>query len=109
MSGSAIARDFGFVVENPFPNRSPDAAYIEEILRKHGPWMLMHFASDLLPGHFSPGATHAIVITGIDTSTDQVWFNNPWGTVDEVTTVNSILLAMENLFSRGINSVAYMP
>jgi hypothetical protein len=100
---------FGFVSENPFPDRSPDAAYIADLLRSHGPWMLTHLASDLLPGHFSPNDTHAVVITGIDTSTGQVWYNNPWGNVNEVTTVNKILLAMENLLSRGIHAVAYIP
>jgi hypothetical protein len=100
---------FGFVSENPFPNRSPDAAYIADLLRSHGPWMLTHLASDLLPGNFSPNDTHAVVITGIDTSTGQVWYNNPWGRVDEVTTVNQILLAMQNLLSRGIHAVAYIP
>ena len=100
---------FGFVSENPFPRGSPDAAYIEDVLRKHGPWMLIHLASDLHPGVGGPGATHAVVITGIDTRTNQVWYNNPWGRVDEVTTVNSILLAMEHLAAQGIKAVAYIP
>ena len=104
-----LLSSFGFVSENPFSNRSPDASYIGDLLRKHGPWMLTHLASDLLPGNFGPNDTHAIVITGIDTSTGQVWYNNPWGNVDEVTTVNKILLAMENLLSRGIEAVAYIP
>ncbi len=99
---------FGFVSENPFPNRSPDAAYIEDVLRKHGPWMLTHYTSDLHRG-IAPGTTHAVVITGIDTRTNQVWYNNPWGRVDEVTTVNTILLAMENLLSQGIHAVTYIP
>lgn len=98
----------GFVSEDPFPNRSPDAAYIEDVLRNHGPWMLIHVTSDLHSG-IAPGTTHAVVITGIDTRTNQVWYNNPWGRVNEVTTVNSILLAMENLSRRGIRAVAYLP
>lgn len=101
--------EFGFVSVNPFSDISPDAAYITNVLRKHGPWMLTHLASDLLPGNFSPTSTHAVVITGIDPGANQVWYNNPWGRVDDVTTVDKILFAMENLFSRGINAVAYIP
>jgi hypothetical protein len=101
--------NFGFAIENPFPSSSPNSTYIEGLLQKHGPWMLTHLVSDLLPGNFQPDAMHAVVITGIDTKTNQVWYNNPWGTVDEVTTIDRILLAMENLFKRGIYSVAYIP
>lgn len=99
----------GFVSEDPFPDRSPDAAYIENLLRAHGPWMLTHLATDILPGIFSPTSTHAVVITGIDIGTGRVWFNNPWGVRDQITTVNAILAAMEHLFSRGIRAVAYIP
>lgn len=100
---------FGFVSENPFPNSSPDAAYIADLLRKHGPWMLTHVTSDLVPGRFKPDSTHAVVITGIDVSTNQVWYNNPWGMADEVTTVDRILLAMESLLGEGVRAVAYIP
>jgi hypothetical protein len=104
-----LLSSFGFVTENPFPISSPDASYIEDLLRKHGPWMLYHFASDLLPGNFGPNQTHAVVVTGIDRSTNQVWYNNPWGKVDEVATVDKILLAMEHSSSSGMRPVAYMP
>jgi hypothetical protein len=97
----------GFVSENPL--QSPDAAYIETLLRVHGPWMLTHFATDILPGVFAPNSTHAIVITGIDVGAGRVWYNNPWGRRDQVTTVNTILLSMEHLFHRGILSVSYVP
>jgi hypothetical protein len=105
----ARLRRFGFVNENPFRDRSPDAAYIARMLHQHGPFMLTHFATDLLPGAFAPNTTHAIVITGIDMDTGRVWYNNPWGNADVETTVDSILRSMENLLSRGIDAVAYMP
>ena len=88
---------------------SPDATYIKDLLQIHGPWMLTHFVSDLLAGHFSPNSTHAIVITGIDTSTNQVWFNNPWGQAGQVTTVDRILRSMEKCFDNGIRAVSYLP
>ena len=105
--GSSFGRH-GFVTENPFPDSSPRASYIEDVLHKHGPWMLMHLTSDLAPG-IGPNSSHAVVITGIDVTTNQVWFNNPWGNINQVTTVDSILRTMENLQSKGIRSVAYMP
>jgi hypothetical protein len=98
---------FGFQSENP--NMSPNAVYIEAMLRQHGPWMLTHLAGDVLPGTFQPGATHAVVITGVDTNTNQVWFNNPWGTVDEVRTCSTILLAIGNMITGSIRPIAYMP
>ena len=100
---------YGFANVNPFPNRSPEAGYILDLLRRHGPWMLAHYTSNLFLGTFNPDSAHAIVITGIDTKTNKVWFNNPWGRIDDVTTANKILFAMENLLKRGIRSVAYMP
>jgi Papain-like cysteine protease AvrRpt2/LysM domain len=100
---------FGFVTENAFPHSSPNAGYIEQRLKQHGPLLLMHFASDLLPGTFSPDATHAVVITGIDRATNQIWYNNPWGNVDEVATVDQILRAMERLLARNVRAVAYIP
>ena len=99
--------DFGFVTE--ILNRSPDPFYIEDLLRKHGPWMLTHLASDILPGNLSPASAHAVVITGIDMRTNKVWYNNPWGTVNQVIAVDKVLLAMENLTKSGGPAVAYMP
>jgi hypothetical protein len=52
--------------------------------------MLTHLATDLLPGGFPPHATHSVVISGIDTATGQVWYNNAWGLTDQETTVNHL-------------------
>jgi hypothetical protein len=97
--------NFGFRSENP--NMSPNATYIEGLLRSYGPWMLSHLTSDLLP--VPPGSGHAVVITGVDTTTDQVWFNNPWGTVDEVRTSAAVLLAISNMITQNVKAIAYMP
>jgi hypothetical protein len=101
----------GFVTENPFPSMiPPDAAsYIQRILHEHGPWMLAFYTSDLMGPGFPANSEHAIVITGIDVGTNRVWYNNPWGLADQVTTVGAVLLAMSRMMARGIRSVAYMP
>ena len=99
----------GFVCEDPFPDQTPDPAYIENVLRAHGPWMLSHFTTDLTNAVVGPNTTHAVVITGIDATAGTVWFNNPWGNRDQVSTVSAILVAMERLFARNIRSVCYIP
>jgi hypothetical protein len=102
-------RALGFVTENPFPNKTPDASYIQRILHEHGPWMLAFYTSDLMGPRFPANSEHAIVITGIDTDTNRVWYNNPWGAADQVTTVGAVLIAMERMMARGMRSVGYMP
>lgn len=106
---------FGFVSENP--SVSPSADYIEDLLRRHGPFMLTHLARGFAYGpqwagqQFQPNSSHAVVITGIDTVQGTVTFNNPWGDVNQSAPVNGILQSMVALFAQpsgGIRSVAYI-
>lgn len=97
-------REMGFVCEDP--NFTPAASYIEDLLRNHGPWMLHHYAADLLPVRGTE--THAMVVTGIDTARDKVWFNNPWGRVDEDRSINAVLTAISHHIEAGYWTVAYI-
>ena len=91
---------------------SPAADYVENLLRNHGPFMLTHivgtFSYGAQWGAVTPGGSHAVVITGIDTAADRITFNNPWGDVNQPTSINSILSSMEGLMAQSIRSVAYM-
>jgi hypothetical protein len=102
-------RTFGFVTENAFPNETPDPSYIENLLRAHGPFLLAFWTTDILPGPGMAGTAHAIVIPGIDPATNRVWYNNPWGLADQVTSVGTVLVAMEKFMNSGWPPVAYLP
>lgn len=102
-------RAMGFATENPFPDGAPDASYIERTLHEHGPWMLAFYTSDLMGPGFPANSEHAIVITGVDRGLNRVWYNNPWGLTNQVTTVFAVQFAMERMMARGMRSVAYMP
>lgn len=112
---------FGFVSINP--NVCPAPAYVEGLLADHGPFMLTHLVSTLPYGPAgsqsansqaavlaaSPNASHAVVITGVDTDAGTAKMNNPWGDKDQSVPLSSVLMSMETLFVQDIRSVAYMP
>lgn len=100
-----ILDDLGFVSErHPI---SPGADMILSQLRFHGPFILTHYTQTLAPA--IPGVgTHAVVITGIDMNSGDVFFNNPWGTRNQSTTIATILGSMERLWNQNVRSVAYV-
>lgn len=74
---------------------------IESLLVHHGPFILIHNVGAFWYGPTrqaaageSSGGPHAVVITGIDTRSHTVYFNNPWGDRDVPTTLQSILNAV---------------
>ena len=101
----AILDDLGFVSErHPM---SPGVDMILSLLRFRGPFILTHYTNTLAPA--VPGVgTHAVVINGIDMNTGEVFFNNPWGTRNQVTTISTIQGSMERLWNQNIRSVAYI-
>jgi hypothetical protein len=101
----SILNDLGF--ESEGHRMSPDQDFILTLLRAHGPFILTHFTNTFAPAVAGVG-THAIVITGIDLNNGDVFFNNPWGTRNQTTTVVTIQGSMERLWGRGIRSVAYI-
>jgi hypothetical protein len=94
---------------------SPDANQVESFLRDHGPFILLHMTNGFPYNYYgappitSGMATHAVVITGIDSrlGTGLGWFNNPWGEKDRPITTLSIITAMSKMQSFGIRPVAY--
>ena len=106
-------RRLGFTLER---SESPSAEYIERLLNR-GPFILLHFMAGF-PYHFGraftipPGATHAIVITGIDTAgfegKGRCWFNNPWGTKNSSCYIEDVVTAMKK-WPSPYNQAAYLP
>jgi hypothetical protein len=92
----AWLRRLGFVVMRC---SAPSEAEIESLLVNHGPFLLNHNAGAFWygPTRATPtsGSGHAVVVTGIDTNSHTVYFNNPWGEKDVPTTVSSIVGAMQ--------------
>ncbi len=99
-----VLKDLGFSSIGPY--MSPNVNFIVDLLRKYGPFMLVHYAEILNPKLRGVG-THAIVITGINTNIDKVYFNNPWGFVNDSISINVILNSMYRLWSEDVKSVAY--
>ena len=97
--------EFGFTSERS--TMSPDVSYIYDIIRWHGPFILTHYAQfpAAIPNN---GGTHAVVITGIDMNADKVFYNNPWGTRNDTTSIATIQRSMERLWQRNLKSVAYL-
>ncbi|MEM1048117.1 MAG: peptidoglycan-binding protein [Pseudomonadota bacterium] len=89
------------------PAMSPGTEYLVDVIRRHGPFILTHYTTTLAPSSTSVG-THAVVITGIDMNAGTCFFNNPWGTRNDTTTITTILGSMERLWNQNIRSVAYM-
>ncbi|MEZ5344302.1 MAG: papain-like cysteine protease family protein [Pyrinomonadaceae bacterium] len=88
--------------ELPVNHRSPSKDMIYELLTLKGPFILHHRCGAFWygPGRTVPTSdnSHAVLIVGIDTERDGpcVWFNNPWGQTDVMTTSSSIVNAISN-------------
>lgn len=85
---------------------------IYQQLRRHGPFILHHHCGSFWygPGVVVPtSGSHSVLVVGTDTDRGCVWFNNPWGTSDIMTTTNSIVNAIER-YERNIanKSISYM-
>lgn len=81
--------------------RTPGEAAIESVLVNHGPFILRHNVGAFWYGPTRAPASgemlgqgHAVVVTGIDTNSHTVYFNNPWGDRDVPTTASSIVGAI---------------
>ena len=91
-------RRLGFVGARSF-SCTEEGLY--QILRQHGPVILMHHVGMFTYGPGAPipanarGSGHAVVITGLDANRHAIFFNNPWGQKDVPTTLGSICGAIE--------------
>lgn len=77
-------------------------------LKNHGPILLHHYTGSFSYGpkvEFIPNKAHTVLITGVDTGTRTVWFNNPWGAAhkDVPTTSTSILGAIRRFENNPAN------
>lgn len=63
-------------------------------LRTYGPLIAFLDAARIY-NHPEPESGHAVVITGINTSTDTCYINNPWGQQDEPKNVDLVLNALD--------------
>jgi len=89
---------------------NPNAGEIENILRNCGPFILTHYCAGFPygPGWTLPtSGTHAIVITGIDSSVNggTCWMNNPWGNKDRAVLTSAVVTALNQIQSTGAGSI----
>lgn len=110
----ANLKRFGFTPDGA--NMSINPKYIEETLKRHGPFMIFVFVADFpfsgpmcLNLNGSPGATHAGVVTGIDTLPGKVDISNPWGTNTPSADLDVIVGLMQAISDTGCHPAAYMP
>jgi len=104
---TTVVRELGFDFA-PYYNQRADEGYLAGMLRSKGPLMLYHYARTLFPVVQSPNATHAVVITGIDTFRDECYINNPWGTKDEAVPTDTILNALEQLWAANTPALVFL-
>jgi len=101
---------FGFDVDGA--DMSLGANYIEDTLRRHGPFMIFVDVVDFPfygPVCVSVGSgTHALVVSGVDTGAGKVMIVNPWGTRTPPADLDVIVKAMQNISDQDLNPVAYM-
>lgn len=102
--------NFGFIPDGA--NTSIGAGYIEDTLRRHGPFMIFVYAVDFPfagPLCTNVGGTHALVVTGVDTIPGKVTIVNPWGTNTPPADADVILGLMQAISDVGCHPAAYMP
>ena len=99
----------------PTPTTQLGGHKIYELLLRRGPAILMHRCGSFTYGADANGSPrtcgvptgyHAVVMTGINTAENVVYFNNPWGQKDVRTTVSSIVNSInrvENGFSFAVS------
>lgn len=100
---------FGFAADGSSMSIGSD--YIENTLRRHGPFMIFVNAVDFPfygPLCSNVGGTHALVVSGIDTAPGKVMIVNPWGTRTPPADSDVILKLMQDISDQGLNPAAYM-
>jgi hypothetical protein len=101
---------FGFAVDGA--DMSIDTSYIENMLRRHGPFMIFVDVVDF--PFYGPvcvdvgSGTHAIVVSGVDTDSGKVMIVNPWGTRTPPADLDVVVKAMQNISDQHLNPVGYI-
>ncbi len=104
---------FGFTATGANQSINPD--FILNMLRSHGPFMIFVTVADFpfsgplcLNMNGSPGDTHALVVSGIDTDSQKVGIVNPWGTNVPPVDTDVIISNLQGLSDLGDNPMAFM-
>ena len=90
---------------------TPSEELVHWLLANHGPFVLNHMCGSFWYGpNWTMPITgeHSVVITGIDTGTHTVYFNNPWGDRNVPTTTPSIVGAITRYEAAGQPPFAYL-
>jgi hypothetical protein len=102
---------FGFKFEGADRVISP--AYIEDLLRRHGPIIMFvnvmdfPFYGPMCLNMDDPSGTHAMVISGIDNDSGKVMIVNPWGTRTPPADVDVIVKAIQDIADDHLFPIAY--
>ncbi|AUD01094.1 papain-like cysteine protease family protein [Spirosoma pollinicola] len=90
------------------------ASEIESSLKTCGPFILTHYCTGFPYGPgwapiTNPSATHAVVITGIDSSINggMCWMNNPWGNKDRAIATTDVITAISKMLAANVRMIAY--
>ena len=107
-------RAFGFTVTGS--NMSIDSSFIENTLRRHGPFIMFFYVANFpftgascLNLNGNPNDAHAVVVTGVDTDLGKVSMLNPWGWNTPPADIDVIVGLMQDYSNDGRNPVAFMP
>lgn len=106
--GLTNARSSELHISDPKPCQN----MIYQQLIRNGPFILHHDCGSFSygPNVITPTTgAHSVLIVGTDTRQGCVWFNNPWGTSDVMTTTASIVGAIVRWERNRANmSISYM-
>ncbi|MFD2934198.1 papain-like cysteine protease family protein [Spirosoma flavum] len=90
------------------------ASELENVLKNCGPVILTHQCAGFPYGPgwgpvATPGAMHAVVITGIDSAINggTCWMNNPWGNKDRPLLTSAVIMAISQLQAINVQPIAY--
>lgn len=100
---------FGFAMAGASQSLGP--TFIESNLRRHGPLMMIVNAADFPfsgPVCNNIGGTHALVLTGIDTSIGKVMIVNPWGINTPPLDTDIAVQLLQDIADTGSDPIAFM-
>ena len=100
----------------PAATATTDQEVIFELLQNYGPLILSHFLGSFWYGpnrqleQDGERSGHAVTIVGMDTGRNIVYFNNPWGERNVMTSTQSIVNAIRRYESahRAHYAIAYL-